>query len=147
TPLSDADIKRFTELVRESIGFRSDRGDQISVINQSFRTGIPGGPVEGPGILQQPWVASIARQAVGVGLVLLVAFMVLRPLMNHLTRVTPRRLEAGAGAQAGANAGAAAGAIKLQPSFEQQVAAARSLVGTDPRRAAQVVKDWVAKDG
>ena len=78
---------------------------------------------------------------------LLVAFMVLRPLMNHLTRATPRRLEAGAGAQAGASGGAAAGAIKLQPSFEQQVAAARSLVGTDPRRAAQVVKDWVAKDG
>jgi len=147
TPISEADIKRFTELVRESIGFRSDRGDQISIINQSFRTGIPGGPVEGPGILQQPWVASIARQAVGVGLVLLVAFMVLRPLMNHLTRATPRRLEAGAGAQAGASGGAAAGAIKLQPSFEQQVAAARSLVGTDPRRAAQVVKDWVAKDG
>lgn len=147
-PLSDADIKRFTELVRESVGFRADRGDQISIINQSFRSGIPGGPVEGPGILQQPWVASIARQAVGVGLVLLVAFMVLRPLMTHLTRVTPRRLEAGAAAQGGMDGGVStAGAIKLQPSFEQQVAAARSLVGTDPRRAAQVVKDWVAKDG
>ena len=40
-----------------------------------------------------------------------------------------------------------ANAIKLAPSFEQQVAAARSLVGQDPKRAAQVVKDWVAADG
>jgi flagellar M-ring protein FliF len=38
-------------------------------------------------------------------------------------------------------------AVKLAPSFEQQVAAARSLVGQDPKRAAQVVKDWVAADG
>ena len=37
--------------------------------------------------------------------------------------------------------------IKLQPSFEQQIAAARTLVGQDPKRAAQVVKDWVAADG
>jgi flagellar biosynthesis/type III secretory pathway M-ring protein FliF/YscJ len=38
-------------------------------------------------------------------------------------------------------------AIKLAPSFEQQIAAARTLVGQDPKRAAQVVKDWVAADG
>ena len=43
--------------------------------------------------------------------------------------------------------GKAENAIKLQPSFEQQIAAARTLVGQDPRRAAQVVKDWVAADG
>jgi flagellar biosynthesis/type III secretory pathway M-ring protein FliF/YscJ len=35
-------------------------------------------------------------------------------------------------------------AIKLSPSFEQQIAAARSLVVQDPKRAAQVMKDWVA---
>jgi len=147
TPLTDADIKRFTELVRESVGFRADRGDQISVINQSFKTGIPGGPVEGPGLLQQPWLASLAKQAVGVGLVLLVAFLVLKPLMSNLTKVAAPKLTGGtrAGAELTSDGGApAAGAIKLQPSFEQQIAAARSLVGTDPKRAAQVVKDWVA---
>jgi len=37
--------------------------------------------------------------------------------------------------------------IKLSPSFEQQIAAARTLVGQDPRRAAQVVKEWVSADG
>jgi flagellar biosynthesis/type III secretory pathway M-ring protein FliF/YscJ len=37
--------------------------------------------------------------------------------------------------------------IKLAPSFEQQITAARTLVGQDPKRAAQVVKDWVAADG
>lgn len=146
-PMSEADIKRFTELVRESVGFKADRGDQISVINQSFKTGLPPGAMESPGILQQPWLATVAKQAVGVGLVLLVVFMVLRPLMNNLTKQTVRALPPGAKPGKEDAAGAAApGAIRLQPSFEQQVAAARTLVGSDPKRAAQVVKEWVATD-
>ena len=90
----------------------------------------------------------------GAALVLVVAFLVLRPLMKSLTKSMPR-LRAGAG---GADAGDPDGdrvslsgqggkAIKLAPSFEQQIAAARTLVGQDPRRAAQVVKDWVSADG
>jgi flagellar M-ring protein FliF len=150
TPMSEADIKRFTELVRESVGFKADRGDQISVINQSFKTDLAPGPIDGPGLLQQPWVTTLAKQAVGVGLVLLVAFMVLRPLMTNLTKPTVRVLPAGAKpgpeAEAGSGGAPAQGAIKLQPSFEQQIAAARSLVGSDPKRAAQVVKEWVATD-
>jgi flagellar M-ring protein FliF len=31
--------------------------------------------------------------------------------------------------------------------YEQQLAQARSLVAKDPARVAQVVKDWVEKDG
>ena len=147
-PMTDADVKRFTELVRESVGFKADRGDQISVINQAFKTGLPPGPIEGPSLLQQPWLASVAKQAVGIGLVLLVAFMVLRPLMSNLTRPTVRALGPNAAAAGAPDGGGshAPGAIKLAPSFEQQIAAARSLVGQDPKRAAQVVKEWVATD-
>ena len=36
--MSDADIKRFTQLVRESIGLKDDRGDQLNVMNQTFKT-------------------------------------------------------------------------------------------------------------
>jgi len=146
--MTDADIKRFTELVRESVGFKADRGDQISVINQAFKSGVPPGPAEGVSLFQQPWLSSVIKQIVGVGLVLLVAFLVLKPLMSNLTKPTGRLLAAGA-KQAGesdSDGGRGAGAIKLAPSFEQQVAAARTLVGQDPKRAAQVVKEWVATD-
>lgn len=147
-PMTDADVKRFTELVRESVGFKADRGDQISVINQAFKSALPPGPTEGPSLLQQPWLASVAKQVVGIGLVLLVAFMVLRPLMSNLTRPTVRALGPNATATGVSDGGSpqAPGAIKLAPSFEQQIAAARSLVGQDPKRAAQVVKEWVATD-
>jgi flagellar M-ring protein FliF len=144
-PMSDADLKRFTQLVRESIGLKDDRGDQLNVMNQTFRGNGPLGPMESPPIWQAPWVPSVAKQAVGAGLVLLVAFLILRPLMKSLTK-SPRsaRLEEGEDKLSLSGQGKP---IKLQPSFEQQIAAARTLVGQDPKRAAQVVKDWVATDG
>src|SRR3984957_2703863 len=40
-PMSDTDIKRFTQLVRESIGLKDDRGDQLNVLNQAFKSSGP----------------------------------------------------------------------------------------------------------
>jgi flagellar M-ring protein FliF len=151
TPMTEADLKRFTQLVRESIGLKDDRGDQLNVMNQAFKNTGPIGPVEGAPIWQNPMVAQIAKQAVGAGLVLLVAFLILRPLMKSLTK-SPRAASASPGEDVAADRVSISGQkggnpIKLSPSFEQQIAAARTLVGQDPKRAAQVVKDWVAADG
>jgi flagellar M-ring protein FliF len=145
-PMSEADIKRFTQLVRESIGLKDDRGDQLNVMNQTFRGNGPVGPVESPPIWEAPWVPSVAKQAVGAGLVLLVAFLILRPLMKSLTKFPRTTRDADAEDRVSLS-GQSGKPIKLQPSFEQQIAAARTLVGQDPKRAAQVVKDWVATDG
>jgi flagellar M-ring protein FliF len=151
--MSDADIKRFTQLVRDSIGLRDDRGDQLNVLSQAFKSSAPPGPVDGPPLWETPWITQLAKQIVGAGLVLVVAFLVLRPLMKSLTKSVPR-LRAGGGGDAAdldgdrvSISGQGGKAIKLAPSFEQQIAAARTLVGQDPRRAAQVVKDWVSADG
>ncbi|HEY4446344.1 MAG TPA: flagellar basal-body MS-ring/collar protein FliF [Steroidobacteraceae bacterium] len=151
TPMSDTDIKRFSQLVRESIGLKEDRGDQLNVLNQAFKTSAPIGPVEGPPLWETPWVTQLAKQIVGAALVLVVAFLILRPLMKSVTKSAPRRI-AGSGDAADiegdrVSLSGQGNAIKLAPSFEQQIAAARTLVGQDPRRAAQVVKDWVSADG
>jgi flagellar M-ring protein FliF len=145
-PMSDADLKRFTQLVRESIGLKDDRGDQLNVLNQTFRGNGPAAPVESPPLWQAPWVPSVAKQAVGAGLVLLVAFLILRPLMKSLTKAS-RSARVEDAEDRVSLSGQGGKPIKLQPSFEQQIAAARTLVGQDPKRAAQVVKDWVATDG
>ncbi len=149
-PMSDTDIKRFTQLVRESIGLKEDRGDQLNVLNQAFKSSGPLGPIDSLPLWQTPWITQLAKQIVGAALVLVVAFLVLRPLMKSLTRSAPR-ITAGADADLDGDrlsiGGQGGKAIKLAPSFEQQIAAARTLVGQDPRRAAQVVKDWVSADG
>lgn len=148
-PMSDTDIKRFTQLIKESIGLKDDRGDQINVLNQAFKSNAALPPVDGPPLWQQPWLIQLAKQIVGAGLVLVVAFLVLRPLMKSLTKPS-RRSSSAAGEEVDGDRVSLSGqgkAIKLSPSFEQQIAAARTLVGQDPRRAAQVVKDWVSADG
>jgi flagellar M-ring protein FliF len=151
-PMSDTDIKRFSQLVRESMGLKEDRGDQLNVLNQAFKSGPAMGAVDSLPLWQTPWFKQLAKQIVGAALVLVVAFLVLRPLMKSLTKSVPR-LTAGGG-DAGdlegdrvSISGQGGKSIKLAPSFEQQIAAARTLVGQDPRRAAQVVKDWVSADG
>jgi flagellar M-ring protein FliF len=149
-PMSDADIKRFSQLVRESIGLKEDRGDQLNVLNQAFKSSAPVGPVDGLPLWETPWITQLAKQIVGAALVLVVAFLVLRPLMKSLTKPALRSAGGDAGEVAGDRlsiSGQGGNAIKLAPSFEQQIAAARTLVGQDPRRAAQVVKEWVAADG
>jgi flagellar M-ring protein FliF len=148
-PMSDTDIKRFTQLIKESIGLKDDRGDQINVMNQAFKSNAVLPPVDGLPLWQQPWLLQLAKQIVGAALVLVVAFLVLRPLMKSLTKPSKRSSAAGADDIDGdtLSLSGQGKAIKLSPSFEQQIAAARTLVGQDPRRAAQVVKDWVSADG
>jgi flagellar M-ring protein FliF len=150
-PMSDTDIKRFTQLVKESIGIKEDRGDQLNVLNQTFKSDAPAAPVDGLPLWQTPWVTQLAKQIIGGALVLVVAFLVLRPLMKSLTKPSARLIGGADGDETGGDrvslSGQAGKAIKLSPSFEQQIAAARTLVGQDPRRAAQVVKDWVSADG
>src|SRR5450631_2290305 len=90
SPMSDTDIKRFSQLVRESIGLKEDRGDQINVLNQAFKSNAPIGPVDGPSLWETPWITQLAKQIVGAALVLVVAFLVLRPLMKSLTKSAPR---------------------------------------------------------
>jgi flagellar M-ring protein FliF len=149
--MSETDLKRFTELVKESIGLKDDRGDKLDVINQAFKTNPALPPVDGLPLWQQPWLVQLAKQGVGAGLVLLVAFLILRPLMKSLTKPASRTVSSQESPELGGEklslSGKAENAIKLQPSFEQQIAAARTLVGQDPKRAAQVVKEWVAADG
>jgi flagellar M-ring protein FliF len=144
-------VKRFSQLIRESIGLKEDRGDQLNVLNQAFKGNGPIAPVEGPPIWEAPWLTQLAKQIVGAGLVLLVAFLVLRPLMKSVTKTSSRQSSSGAGGDFSDDRASISGQggkpIKLAPSFEQQIAAARTLVGQDPKRAAQVVKDWVAADG
>src|SRR5580658_4789809 len=71
SPMSEDDIKRFTQLVREAIGLKDDRGDQINILNQTFKSIAPPGPIEGLPIWQAPWVAQLGKQIVGAALVLL----------------------------------------------------------------------------
>jgi flagellar M-ring protein FliF len=154
-PLTEQELGRLTSLVREAVGFDEKRGDRVEVINASFSGAADGAePVPSEPWYANPLLKQAARQGVAVLAVLVLAFVVLRPIMRSLL-APPRGVVArGEGGGAGDLArdkvtlsGAGGGLPPGLPNYEQQVAAARGVIAQDPRRAAQIVKEWVTADG
>ncbi len=75
--------------MKEAIGFNEQRGDRVNVMNVPFKTEAPLPEAEAPSILEQPWLKSVAKQGVAAILVLLLAFVVLKPIMRSLTSPQP----------------------------------------------------------
>jgi flagellar M-ring protein FliF len=160
-PLSAQELARVTQLVKDAVGFDSSRGDSVSVVNASFDTpsasaaaGGSGGGFQSPPLWQSPFVWSLLRIVAGLVVALVLVLAVLRPLVRTL--IAPMRVgPAGApqslpGASPGTPATAALPAAQKEVistlSHEQQLAQARTLVGQDPKRVAQVVRGWVGND-
>lgn len=152
--LTEAELERYTSLVREAVGFDAQRGDTVVVLGEAFRRAEPAAPAEPPAIWEKPIVRDIAKQALGAALVLAIAFGVVRPMLksvvasNAQAAISGEYLGAGGVPVSGdaAQFGGANPAIGA-PSFDEKVAAARNISGHDPARVAQVVKKWVATDG
>jgi flagellar M-ring protein FliF len=139
-------IERLTALVRDAVGFDASRGDTVSVLNQSFLGEAPQeeGELESVPLWEKAWAQNLAKILAGVIVLVLMIFMVLKPLTRGLLQAAkgPALRPALAGGAGAALPPPEAPAI----AYEQQVAQARGLVAADPRRGAQVVKSWVSND-
>lgn len=165
-PLSPAQMAQIRQLVQDAIGFNARRGDQVSVVNMPFTN--QSAAEKAVPLWRQPWIWDAVRQAVPYLIALVLGLMLLRTV-KRLAASGPLRAEAtepggsgssGGGSMApGAAGGAAGGAamagghaqgemapdvVRLSNTFESDAAVARELVKQDPRRAAQVVKEWLA---
>ena len=154
-PLAPEEIERYTSLVKEAVGFDEARGDRVQVINASFSDPGPVGAGESEPFYANPALHQIARQALAVIMVLVLALVVLRPMVKSVLAAPPKQKgRSGGGGGDGGGALTSAAPVAVPPlqvsaqtaAYEQQIAAARSLVAQDPQRAAQVVKEWVSSD-
>jgi flagellar M-ring protein FliF len=83
----------------------------------------------------------------GAALVLVLAFFILRPMMQVLTRPQPALPSPGMDLGGGSYPGLPGGrALALPHGYDDRMAAARNVAGQDPRQVAQVVRNWVAED-
>jgi flagellar M-ring protein FliF len=148
-PLTEQEIASLTEIVRQAVGFDEARGDTISVVNSAFQ---PAAALAAPAPLSvwdNPQIWNIARQVLGAALVLALAFFVLRPMMQVLTRpqaVAPAAVSAEYAAQLQPMMMPGGRVMGLPMGYDDRMAAARSVAGQDPRQVAQVVRNWVAED-
>ncbi len=154
--LTPEELDRITGLVKEAIGYSDERGDSVNVINVPFTEPLPAEPLPEPPIWEQAWLWDLLKQALGIAAVLVLVFAVLRPAMRRLTNheLTARRLTVSGGA-AGDLAGdrfrltgAQGGLPQLPPGMgaNEQATTVRSMVTEDPKRVAQVVRNWMSDD-
>ncbi len=156
TPLSKEQLDHINQLVKDAVGYDEARGDSVNVVNASFTQdatpAAPEGELESPKIWESPLFLDIAKIVGGLVVLLVLVLSVLRPLVKNLigpaaqqmqVQVLPRTATAEPAPNTPALPSAAQQAAVTH---EQQVLQARTLVNQDPKRVAQVVRGWVAKD-
>ena len=161
-PLSPERLAEITALVKEAVGFDSERGDRVNVVNASFVLPPELEPMPAPSLLEQEWVWRSGKLLLAGISILATILIVLRPLLQ--ASPAPAAGMPALGGPAGVGAPAVEGApipedrvtlgyqqnaglLGGQPAYQQQLNVARSLVEGEPERVAHVVKSWVAADG
>ncbi len=157
TPLAEDEIEQLTALARVAIGFNEQRGDSVVVINRSFQPVEQVEAMEPPPFWEQPWVWNMGKQVLAGLAVLLLIFMVIRPVMRNL--IPAKKSDEG---KSGENNTAltadgmpadqlllSSNGAQLAPPaqvYGDILHMARAMAAEDPKRVAKVVKDWVEKN-
>ena len=110
-PYAQEDINRFSDLVKQAVGFDSSRGDRVTVTNVAFKIpeemeALPEVPV-----WEQGWFLDLMKQVLAVLAVLFLLLGVLRPAMRSLVGIDADEKKAAALAEAEAQAAAMGGTV------------------------------------
>lgn len=143
-PLSEAELTKLTNLVKEVMGYSRERGDTVSVINSPFSVAakekLPEIPVwKDPETLDLAKV--IGKNALIAGVLLFIVLVVLRPVLKSYALAAPLQLESRTDRSPEENQ------IAQLSSYEQHVDHAKQIARSDPRVVANVVKEWVGSNG
>ncbi|PPD49838.1 MAG: flagellar M-ring protein FliF [Methylobacter sp.] len=132
------DINRFSDLVKQAVGFDSSRGDQVTVTNVAFKLAELEALPELP-LWEQGWFLDVIKQAVAVLAVLFLLFGVLRPTMRSLVGRDEAEKKAAEMAEGKAKAEAAAAtAVRFnQDGTPVAVPAGEGLTGFEMPEAAE----------
>ena len=135
-PLTPEEMTQLTNLVKEAMGFSSERGDTVNVANAPFTTPEKEVLEETP-LWKQPGTLALAkdigRYLLAIGVLIYLVFGVLKPMIRKA-----------AAAASAPPQHAALGAPQGGPlPYEQSLDQARQLARDEPQRVAAVVKQWV----
>ena len=153
-PLTTEELDKLTALVRESIGFKQDRGDSVKVINTPFRVETVT-RVDAP-LWKQPELIDMLRAAAVPAALALVAMLLFFGMVRPALKAALAPLPAPAAGAAGAGGAAAPGSTLTAVVDDEQVlpalpaprssahlAGARALALENPAAVASIVRDWV----
>lgn len=156
-PLSEAEMAKLTELVKDAAGYNKERGDTVNVVNSPFTLPDPV-IVPEPPLWKKPDMYLLAKE-IGKHLliaaaVLYVIFGVLRPLLARVLATRPAHAhgvverdgdddELGEGDD---RATARARKAARRRTYEERLQVAQKLAQEEPKLVANVVKEWIATE-
>ncbi|MDP3280112.1 MAG: flagellar basal-body MS-ring/collar protein FliF [Nitrosomonas sp.] len=155
-PLTAEEIKEINSLVREAMGYSEKRGDSLTVTNGLF-TADTATILDIP-LWKDPDVIMLAKeigkQLLIAAVVLFFLLKILRPFLKSLTQppppppVEPEKLsgEAALGQLSEHGDGTALQAIQ-KSIFDENLKKAKQLAVDEPAIVANVVKEWISKNG
>lgn len=149
-PLEPGEMERITALVKEAVGLNEARGDTINVVNTPFQAPEEVEPLPEVPLWEQAWVWSLTKQLLGALAVLFIAFGILRPMLRNLSthgrHAAPNALPAGQAGQLALGEDQLSLGHQPQMSGQQLMDMASTMAKEDPKRVAQVLNTWVARE-
>ncbi len=164
-PYTPEELNDLTALVKQAVGYDATRGDRVTVTNIAFR-GVQEISIPPLPLWRQAWVWSLGKQIAALLVVLLLIFVILRPLVRSLMPPKPPELESGeeqdGGEGEGIDTDEAVGedgeplSLEQQSeellmldgpqSYEKRLAFVRKMIEDEPDRVVQVIKNWIGED-
>ncbi|MGD9591703.1 MAG: flagellar basal-body MS-ring/collar protein FliF [Candidatus Berkiella sp.] len=142
TPLKEEEITKIESLVKDAIGFDKERGDRVTIINSSFAQTEPIEPLPKPSLIDNPMVYTVLKQVLAAVLILMLIFVVLRPIIRNLTSISSfkQRFVKQMAQQDSALLVDNKGRKLNEGEYQIRI---KELINEDPKKAAQVIKGWV----
>jgi flagellar M-ring protein FliF len=149
-PVPAEEVARLTDLVKEAMGFNSERGDSVKVISAPFVVDKTE-PADVP-LWKQPWLLDIARSAIVpmafVAIALIAVFGMIRPAIRAAAPAPLADEKAETVDEVVDDTEllpGAAGMPRLEaPLHNEKLDRARSLARDNPVAVANIVRDWMA---
>ncbi|MGY4830190.1 flagellar basal-body MS-ring/collar protein FliF [Sphaerotilaceae bacterium SBD11-9] len=151
-PLTSEEVEKLNALVRESIGFKQERGDSVKVINAPFK--VEAAPKDDTPLWKQPQTLDLMRAAVVPSALALVAlvivFTLIRPALKAVLQPPPAPEAREALAivdDKDALPDAEPEFLRIEsPKVSAQLSSARTFAKENPTAVANIVRGWVNGD-
>ncbi len=151
TALTEREIEQLTALVQQGIGFNTERGDQVKVVNAPFRAE-PAAPTEATPLWREPWLADLLKSAVAPAalalLGLAIVFALVKPAVLAMLAPPPppapgAQIDEVVGGDGLTLEGGATPALEAPGKANERLEAARRLAKDNPAAVANIVRGWV----
>ncbi len=143
TPLSKEEIQKIENLVKDAVGYDQARGDRVTIINSSFAQVQPIEDLPQQSIIEKPWFMTLVKQGLAGFIVVILIFVVLRPIVKNLTSIAG--FKKGFLKQFSDQEGDGIYSEKKTRKLNEGEYHIRikELIDEDPKKAAQIIKQWV----